>query len=630
MAPTFSPDYTLAGRYRIRELLGVGQTAEVYVAEDLSLHRRVAVKVLLADLAAHEEIRRAFRDHIIRAATLSHPHLARVFDGGQESGAIFMISEYLSGGSLEDVLSAGRRFSIDDGARLGRDVASALAYLHEQGFVLGSLSPSKLLFDADGQVRVSDVALAGLATNYRERMTLDDARYLSPEQAIGEPATSEGDVYALALILFEAITGSAAYEGTTPEAILRARLDTPLPVRLELGSLDMVLAQAAVPDPRLRLDAEQFSSRLGAVVNDASPLVVRPGVEELPLLAQFAPQELRSSIGFQAPSADQIVGASPGAVGGFTRAPRARANIGVGGGAPGGLGGPRGPVGRTSRFERSQYDMPRDPRQWGLIIAALVLVVVAIGVGAAWKSGLFTKSHLVPNLVGHSVAQESTVLKNDGYTLSVTRHVFSATVPVGNIVTQSPVAGTSAKSGTTITASVSKGPVLVTMPTNLVGKSCAAATAQLSALHVRATCPATAAIFSPTVPINGVARVLYNKGQNPLVVPLNASVVLSVSKGPAASTTTTATAPTAPTTTTTTTPATTTTTPPLAGQGPRAVPNVVGDNQAQVAAAFKKATLYYTTVGPNSNSPKWTTVVAEKPAAGAMLPYKSTVVLTVK
>jgi len=534
-----------------------------------------------------------------------------------------MISEYLSGGSLEDLLGAGRRFSIDDGARLGRDAASALAYLHEQGFVLGSLSPSKLLFDAEGQVRVSDVALAGLATNYRERMSLDDARYLSPEQAVGEPATAESDVYALALILFEAITGSAAYEGATPEAILRARLDTPLPVRLELGSLDMVLAQAAVPDPRLRLDAEQFSSRLGAVVNDAAPLVVRPGSEELPLLAQFAPQELRSSIGFQAPSADQIVGASPAAGGGFARVPRPRPNVGVGA-----SGVPRGPIGRTPRFDRGQYDLPRDPRRWGLIITALALVVVVIGAGVAWKSGLFTKSHTVPNLVGHSVAQESRVLTSDGYTLSVTRHVFSATVPVGNIVSQSPAAGTSAKSGTTITASVSKGPVLVTMPTNLVGKSCAAAAAQLAKLHVRASCPATAAIFSPTVPINGVARVVYNKGQNPIAVPLRASVVLSVSKGPAPSTTTTTTAPTR--TTTTTAPSTTTTTTTLAGQGPRAVPNVVGDNQAQVTAAFKKASLYYTTVGPNANSTKWTKVVSENPSAGTMVSYKSTVTLTVQ
>ena len=610
MAPTFSPDYTLAGRYRIREMLGVGQTAEVYVAEDLSLHRLVVVKVLLADLAAHEEIRRAFRDHIIRAATLSHPHLARVFDGGQESGSIFMISEYLSGGSLEDVLGAGRRFSVDDGARLGRDVASALAYVHEQGFVLGSLSPSKMLFDGEGQVRVSDVALAGLAAGYRERMTLDEARYLSPEQAIGEPASSESDVYALALILFEAVTGTAAYEGTTPEAILRARLDSPLPVRLELGSLDMVLAQAAVPDPRLRLDAEQFSARLGAVVHDAAPLVVRPGSQELPLLAQFTAQEERSSIGFRPPSAEQIVGASPEPTGGYTRVPRAAANLGAGGG-----GVPRGPVGRTPRFERGQYDLPRDPRRWGVIIAVLVLLVVVIGAGAAWKSGLFSKSYSVPNLVGKSVKQASAAIKSGSFTLRVTNRVDSAKVPVGNIVTQTPVVGTSEKSGSTITVSVSKGPVLVTMPTNLVGKSCAAATAQLSALHVTATCPATAAIFSPTVPLNDVARVLYQKGQNPLVVPLRAGVTLSLSKGPA------------PSTTTTTTSTTTTT---LAGQGLRAVPNVVGDNQVQLVAAMKKAVLYYTTTGPNANTTKWTKVVSENPAAGTMVPYKSSVTLTVQ
>jgi serine/threonine protein kinase/beta-lactam-binding protein with PASTA domain len=628
MAPTFSPDYMLAGHYRILELLGVGQTAEVYLAEDLSLQRRVVVKVLLPDLAAHEEIRRAFRDHIVRAATFSHPHLARVYDGGQEHGAIFLISEYLSGGSLEDVLSAGRRLSIDDGARLGRDVASALAYVHEQGFVIGSLSPSKLLFDEEGRVRVSDVALAGLAAGYRERMTLDDARYLSPEQAIGERAGAEADVYALALILFEAVTGSAAYEGTTPEAILRARLDTPLPVRLELGSLDMVLAQAAVPDPRLRLDAEQFSARLGAVVNDAAPLVVRAGKQELPLLAQFTPQEHRSSIGFRPPSADQIIGA-PLDDAGFPRSPRGRMNIGGGGGST-----PRGPVGRTPRFERGQYDIPRDPRRWGIIIAALVLVVVVIGAGAAWKSGLFSKSHTVPNLVGMTSAQASHAVTGDGYTLSVTQRVNSAKVPVGGIVTQSPAAGTSEKSGQTIDVSVSKGPVLVTMPKDLVGKSCAAVTAQLKALHVSATCPASYAIYSTTLHLNDVARVLYNKGVNPLAVPLGSVVTLSLSKGPQGGTTTITTATTtttAPaTTTTTTTAATATTTTTLAGQGPRAVPNVVGDDYAQAIAAFKRAVLYFSTTGPGAGTTKWTKVISESPAAGTMVPYKSTVTLNVQ
>jgi serine/threonine-protein kinase len=619
MAPTFSPDHLLAGRYRIVHLLGVGQTAEVYEAEDLSLQRRVVVKVLLADLAAHESVRRAFRDRIIRASTLSHPHLARVFDGGQESGAIFMISEYLSGGSLDDVLAAGRRFSVDDGARLGRDVASALAYVHLQGFVLGNLSPSKLLFDAEGQVRVSDVALAGLANAYRERMTVDDARYLSPEQAIGEPATSESDVYALALILFEAVTGSAAYEGATAEALLRARLDTPLPVRLELGTLDMVLAQAAVPDPRLRLDAEQFSSRLGAVVGDASPLVVRPGSEEIPLLSQFEPQTPRSSIGFSAPSAEQITGAQP-VVNAFPRASRA---------TPVASSPPRGPIGRTPRFERAQYDLPRtSSRRGGFLIAAVVIVVLAIAAGVVWKLGVFKSSYTVPNLVGQTTTQASTAIASDGFTL-VVKDVNSATVPTDEIASQTPIAGAKAKSGSVIDVNVSRGPSVVTLPRSLVGETCNEAAAQLTALHVLSTCPANRRIPSNVIPVNHVFRVLYKGRANPLAVPKGASVILERSSGTPASTTTTTTAP--PATTTTTKPTTgTTTTTTTPAQGPRAVPNVVGDNYAQAVAAFKKAVLYFTTTGHDAGTTKWTKVISENPGAGTSVPYKSSVTLTVQ
>ena len=613
MAPTFVPDYTLAGRYRILELVGVGRTAEVYAAEDLSLQRRVAVKVLLPELAAHEDIRRAFRDRIIRASKLSHPHLARVFDGGQEHGAIFMISEYLSGGSLEDVLRSGRRLSVDEGARLGRDVADALAYVHEHGFILGSLSPSKLLFDDEGRVRVSDIALSGLAASYRERMSLDDARYLSPEQAIGEPAGAESDVYALALILFEAVTGSAAYEGTTPEAILRARLSAPLPVRLELGTLDMVLAQAALPDPRLRLDSEQFSSRLGGLVGDDAPLVIRGGAQETPLLSQFERPEPRRSIGFRAPSADQIVNSPSGSpTGAFPRVSRISAAAAGTAAAAAPPRGPISPLGRTPRFDRGQYDLPRTPRRrTGFLVAALVLVILALGAGAAWKFGVFSKSHTVPTLTGLTLKQATTAVKTDGYTL-VVADVESNTVAKNDIVSQSPAAGTSAKSGSSITVDVSLGPKLVTMPTDLDRRTCAGATAALKTLHVTATCPTADQAYSSTVPLNDVARVLYNKTANPLAVPRGASVILGISKGPNPSSTT----------------GTTTTT--LAGQGLRAVPNVVGDTYAETVAAFQKAVLYFSTTGTGAGTTTWTSVVSENPGAGTMVAYKSTVTLTVK
>ena len=168
MPSSFAPGHEFAGRYRLIELLGVGHTVEAYRADDLTLQREVVIKVLNANLASHEEVRRAFRDQIIQTATFRHPHLARVYDGGQHAGSIFMVSEYLNGGSLEDILRSGQVLSVEETSRLGRDVASALAYLHEHGIVHGELSPNKILFDDSGHARVSDVAQIGRAS-CRER-----------------------------------------------------------------------------------------------------------------------------------------------------------------------------------------------------------------------------------------------------------------------------------------------------------------------------------------------------------------------------------------------------------------------------------------------------------------------------
>ena len=632
MAPsTFAPGHNLVNRYRIRALLGVGQTAEVYLAEDLSLLRSVVVKVLLPRLAGHEDVRRAFRDRIVRAATLSHPHLARVFDGGQESGAIFMICEYLSGGSLEDVLASGRTLSVDDGARLGRDVASALAYVHANGFVHGSLSPSKLLLDDEGRVRVSDIALAGLGAAYRDRLTLDDVRFLSPEQAIGDPPSPKSDVYALALIMFEAVTGVTPFEGLTPEAVLRARINAALPMRLELGTLDMLLAQAAVPDPLLRLDAEQLSSRLGMVVSDFAPLVVAPVRGEVPLLSQFQPAEPRNSVGFRPPSADQITGASP-VVAGIRRAgaPRhARPDEEFVTNA-----GPVGPVRRTPRpdFDNLDYDRGPRTRRLAFLAAALLLLVVAIGGGVAWKIGFFSQNNSVPDLVGKDLLNLSkpsnpisTILHADGFTLAV-RRAHSSTVKAGLIISQTPAALTTEKSGTVITVTVSNGSQIVTMPTNLVGETCAVARTELTKKHVHAQCPTSHEIASSVVPVGDVARVIRNGVVNPPAVPIGATVILELSTGPSTTTTT------APSATTTTTPGTTpTTTTTLATQPLISMPNLVGKNQSQVHAAMNSAGLYYTTKGPGAGAnPTWTQVVSSVPAAGTKVKKFSKVLLNVK
>ncbi len=623
MTPSnLAPGHHLVNRYRIIELVGIGRTTAVYTAQDLSLGRTVVVKVLLEHLAEHEEVRRAFRDRIIRAATLSQPHLARVFDGGQEAGSIFMITEYLSGGSLEDVLAVGRTLSADDGARLGRDVASALAYAHANGFVHGSLSPSKLLFDTEGRVRVSDVTLAGLGDAYRERFTLDDVRYLSPEQAIGDPAGPKSDVYALALILFEAVTGTTAFDGLTPEAVLRARINAPLPIRPELGTLDMLLAQAAVPDPLLRLDADQFASRLSAVVSDAAPLSVAPGRAEVPLLAQFTQPEPRSSIGFRPPSPDEVVGATT-AVPLIGSTPNAHAGAAHDWVPPTNV--PRRPTPPARAGDDLELDRPA-ARRWAFLVVAVLLVLLAVGAGAAWKLGAFTQAHTVPSLTRVTLSQAKSLLSADGFTLSVNKHEPSATIPAGEISSQTPAAGTSAKSGLVIYVTLSDGPALVTLPTNVVGEDCASATSQLAKLKITAQCPASAAIISKATPAGRVAKVLYRSTVNPIAVPVGSTMTLVLSLGPPHVATTTTTTTSAPPPTTSA-PTTTTTT---SAHGLRAVPNVAGLTRAQVYAAMKKAELFFSTRGPGAGTSAWTTGVSTIPAAGTMVKWESTVIVNVK
>jgi eukaryotic-like serine/threonine-protein kinase len=602
MAPLFFEGHVVAGRYRVAEVLGVGEAAEAYRAEDLSLHRTVVVKALVPEVASHEAVRREFRDRIVRASTLSHPHIPRVYDGGQEHGTIFVVSEYLPGGTLEDRLARGIRLSVDEGARLGRDVAGALAYLHDHGFVLGDLSPASLHFDGEDRVKVGDVTLARLVEPYRERLEVEVARYLSPEQVLGDPATAASDVYALALILFESVTGEPAFGGAVSDTVARARLAQPLPVRLELGTLDMILAQATVPDPLLRLDAEQFAQRLGAVAGDATPSAV-PRAVARPLLAQVEAAAPRRTIGFSAPSPDEV-SAHPVAPGPSLRPRRALEPP-----VPG-----RVASGRTPHFERG-FEPPRPPAaraRWGYLASAIVLLVVAIGAGAAWKLGLFTSSYTVPNVVGQSLTQAANATGPLHFTVSVTGRTHSNAVAKGDIVSQSPKAGVSAKSGSTISVVVSEGATTVVLPTNLVGRGCAGATNELRSLHVTATCPPGDEIYSATVTAGDVARVRYQGTANPPAVPTGAAVVLELSKGPNPATTTT----------------TTTTT--LANQGPRAVPNVVGDTYAQTVAAFTKAVLYFSTTGHLAGTTRWTQVVSEHPAAGTMVPYKSTVTLVVK
>lgn len=275
MASTRIADHlgrVLGGRYRLLAPIGTGASAHVFLADDVRLRRRVAVKILHPALADDEAFLRRFRAEARAAAALNHPHVMAVFDWGEEADGPYLVSEYLGGGSLRAILDRGKVLSPSQALAVGLEAAKALAYAHGRGLVHRDIKPANLLFDEEGRLRIADFglarALAEAAWTEPVGAVLGTARYASPEQVQGVPVDGKADVYSLAVVLVEAVTGRVPFAAETTVATLVSRLDRPLEAPPELGPLGPVVARAGRPDPKERLDAVSFAAALQAVARE--------------------------------------------------------------------------------------------------------------------------------------------------------------------------------------------------------------------------------------------------------------------------------------------------------------------------------------------------------------------------
>ena len=204
----------LGGRYRLVTPLGTGASAHVYLADDVSLHRRVAIKVLHPALAGDSAFLKRFRAEAQSVAALNHPNILQVYDWGEENDEPFLVLEYLAGGSLRQVYDTGALLTPEQAVQVGIEAAAGLDYAHRRGLIHRDIKPANLLFDADGRLRIADFglarALAEAAWTEPDGAILGTARYAAPEQVEGWVLDGKADVYALALVLYEGVTGEAA------------------------------------------------------------------------------------------------------------------------------------------------------------------------------------------------------------------------------------------------------------------------------------------------------------------------------------------------------------------------------------------------------------------------------------
>src|SRR5438105_9729134 len=226
----------MLGPYRVIERIGRGGMAEVYKAHHSALDRYVAIKVLPEFFADNLAFRERFRQEARSIARLNHPNILSVFDFGDQDGAPYLVMELLEGGTLADILSGP--VDLEEVVRILRPLASALDYAHSHGILHRDLKPSNVLRNADGAPVLADFGLVKLAHSLRKLTAsgtvLGTPEYMSPEQSAGEDIGPASDLYSLAVIAYEMLTGRVPFQADTPAAVLLSHLNKAVPPTREL------------------------------------------------------------------------------------------------------------------------------------------------------------------------------------------------------------------------------------------------------------------------------------------------------------------------------------------------------------------------------------------------------------
>ncbi|HUG15607.1 MAG TPA: protein kinase [Thermomicrobiales bacterium] len=250
-------------RYRLGEVVGEGGMAVVCRGHDLLLNRPVAIKILRAQYAADEGFLRRFEREAQAAAGFSHPNIVNVYDVGTDGDQHYIVMEYIRGPSLKDLIRRQGPFSVDGAIFVIGQVASALDYAHQRGLIHRDIKPQNILVDRDGNAKVVDFGIAkGMRdVNLTEAGTgMGTVHYVSPEQARGEPATPESDLYSTGVVLYEMLTKELPFEADTPVGVAMQHVNSPPPLPSGINPsipprVDDIVLKALAKEP-----SERYSS----------------------------------------------------------------------------------------------------------------------------------------------------------------------------------------------------------------------------------------------------------------------------------------------------------------------------------------------------------------------------------
>jgi len=428
------------GRYRILRKLGTGGMANVYLAEDEVLGRRVAIKILNDRHAGDDQFVERFRREAKNAASLSHPNIVSIYDRGEAEGTYYIAMEYLDGRSLKELIVARGPAPIHLAVDYARQILAAIRFAHRHGIVHRDIKPHNVLVDGEGRLKVTDfgIARAGVSQMTEAGSIIGTAQYLSPEQAKGAPVDQTSDLYSVGVVLYELLTGVVPFSGDTPVEIAMKHLSTipepPSAKRADVPrDLDLVVMRALAKDP-----AERYQS---AEEMDADLRRINRGVAISPVT-----EEAATAIISRPP---------PAAVTEITRTPR-----------------PPVPYAPPSAY----YDYDEPPRRalWPWLVALLFVSAALVGGYFLYSqiqdqlSG--SKTVAVRNYVGLREANAVALIRQSGLRPNPVRQPNAdPKFPETYVFQQTPRPGDRTPKNNFVTIYVSLGPPKTDVP-NVVGE----------------------------------------------------------------------------------------------------------------------------------------------------------------
>jgi serine/threonine-protein kinase len=480
-------------RYRVRSRIARGGMATVYLATDVRLERRVAIKVMHGHLADDQAFRERFIQEARSAARLSHPNLVGVYDQGAEGETAYIVMEYIPGITLRDLLQEHHALTPEQATDILRAVLAGLASAHRAGIVHRDLKPENVLLADDGRIKLGDFGLARATTanTATGAALLGTIAYLSPELVTRGAADSRSDIYALGIMLYEMLTGEQPYKGDQPMQIAyqHANDSVPAPSAAVAGvppELDELVAWSTARDPEDRpRDAREMLDHMSGNQQRATgqyrTAVLRPenGTAILPSGGGAGtPGVAAGAAGFAASAApataDETAIIDRSADRSVDRVPaRSRGN------AP----GPRrtgAQPGVLSPAGQRLADQSAKRRKRGWVLLSVVVALALIGAGFGWYFGPGPGGNVrIPEVTGKSVSQARQLLEAQGLqAASKTGTRFDAVVAKGQVSTTEPAADHEVQKGTAVQLVVSNGPRMIALPA-IVGQPLSTVTAAL-------------------------------------------------------------------------------------------------------------------------------------------------------